>query len=347
MSQFIIISIVLLGLIALSMVIRILNSLKETTPEEESIISDKENDIQGKLMLAFGIIFMIIVVWTMYSWGQLTLKEPASREGEIIDSLMNTTWLFLLVVFFLTQPILFYFAYKYRGNKNRKAIFYPHNNRLEIVWTVIPAIALTVLITQGLSTWNDIMYVEGDEFEDAIIVEVYGQQFNWTARYAGEDRQLGYANVRYVKGKNIVGIDPNDTRGKDDIMVKELHLPKNKRVIFKFRSQDIIHSAYMPHFRAQMNCVPGMITQFSFVPKLTTEEYRELSSTQKKVERINEIREYKRLTGKDAEPWEFDYLLLCNKICGASHYNMQMKIIVEEENEFNAWLKSQTKFKDI
>ena len=257
---------------------------------------------------------------------------------------MNTTWFFLLIMFFITQPILFYLAYKYRGNKNRKAVFYPDNNRLEIAWTVIPAIALTVLITQGLRTWNDVMYVEGDEFEGAIIVEVYGQQFNWTARYAGEDGQLGYANVRYVKGKNIVGIDPNDARGRDDIMVKELHLPKNKRVIFKFRSQDIIHSAYMPHFRAQMNCVPGMVTQFSFVPILTTKEYRELRSTQKKVERINEIRKYKRSIGEDAEPWEFDYLLLCNKICGGSHYNMQMKIIVEEQDEFDAWLKSQTKF---
>ena len=337
----------MLGLIALGMVIRILNSLEAKTPDEKTIIPDKVNNIQGKLMFAFGIFFIVIVVWSMIHWGELTLKRSASAEGKIIDSLMNFTWVFLLIIFFITQPLLFYFAYKYRGNKNRKASFYAHNNRLEIIWTVIPAIAMTFLITRGLRTWNDIMYVENNQYEGSVIVEIYGQQFNWTARYAGEDGQLGYANVRYVKGKNIVGIDPNDTRGKDDIMVKELHLPKNKRVIFKFRSQDIIHSAYMPHFRAQMNCVPGMITQFSFTPTITTEEYRELSFTQKKVHRINEIRKYKRATGKNADPWEFDFLLLCNKVCGASHYNMQMKIIVEEENEFNAWLKSQTKFKDI
>ena len=176
-----------------------------------------------------------------------------------------------------------------------------------------------------------------EENEEALVVELYAQQFNWKARYAGEDGVLGDANVRFLQdfdGKNLVGIDATDPNGFDDVVVQELHLPAGREVIFKMRSQDVLHSAFMPHFRAQMNCVPGMITEFAFTPTVTTEEIRQTDAMKAKVKKINRIRREKSqdLLAKGEEPLEpyvFDYLLLCNKICGASHYNMQMKIIVE------------------
>ena len=141
-----------------------------------------------------------------------------------------------------------------------------------------------------------------------------------------------------------MGVDMTDKNAADDIpltadpvsFVKELHLPIGRKVIFKMRSQDVLHSAYMPHFRAQMNCVPGMVTEMAFTPSVTTEEMREYKDTKTKFEKINELR---KTEGKD--PVEFDYILLCNKICGASHYNMQLKIVVEEEEKFNTWLAKQ------
>ena len=141
-------------------------------------------------------------------------------------------------------------------------------------------------------------------------------------------------------------MDASDPNAQDDIVVNELHLPVNRKVIFKMRSQDVLHSAYMPHFRAQMNCVPGMITQFSFTPTLTTEDMRKDPEMIDKVARINEIRRKnsEALVANGEEPletYEFDYLLLCNKICGNNHYNMQMKIIVEDEEDYNAWIKEQ------
>jgi cytochrome c oxidase subunit 2 len=110
------------------------------------------------------------------------------------------------------------------------------------------------------------------------------------------------------------------------------------------RSQDVLHSAYMPHFRAQMNCVPGMVTQFAFTPSMTTEEMRESPEMVEKVFNINKIRNKKSaenvLEGKPTlDPYTFDFLLLCNKICGASHYNMQMKIIVDTPEDYKKWLK--------
>jgi cytochrome c oxidase subunit 2 len=183
--------------------------------------------------------------------------------------------------------------------------------------------------------------------DDPLTIELYAQQFNWTARYAGNDNVLGDANVRMIDidKANVLGLDSADPNAADDIIVKELHLPVGRKVNFKMRSQDVLHSAYMPHFRAQMNCVPGMITQFSFTPTITTEEMRQNPDVVDKVKRINGIRAEKAAKGLDnSDPWEFDYILLCNKICGKSHYNMQMKIIVETEEEYNAWIASQQTF---
>ena len=202
-------------------------------------------------------------------------------------------------------------------------------------------------------TWTEIMTIEEDD--EALVVEVYAQQFNWKARYAGKDGVLGDANVRFLQdfgGKNLVGIDSTDPNGDDDIVVQELHLPVDRKVVFRIRSQDVLHSMYMPHFRAQMNAVPGMITQFAFTPNVTTTEMRLRKEVVDKVIKINNIRFQKsqELTAKGEfplDPYEFDFLLLCNKVCGASHYNMQMKIIVETEEEFEDWLDEQITFKEF
>ena len=257
----------------------------------------------------------------------------------------------IFIVQTITQFLLHYFAFKYKGEKGRKALFFADNDKLEFIWTIIPVITLAGLIIYGLFTWSDIMNFE--EEEDALVVELYAQQFNWKARYAGEDNVLGEANVRLINldNANILGLDEADPNAQDDIITTELHLPVGRQVIFKMRSQDVLHSAYMPHFRAQMNCVPGMITQFAFTPTVTTAEMRQTDEMVKKVENINNIRteKSKDLVAKGEEaldPYEFDYLLICNKICGKSHYNMQMKIIVETEEEYNTWIKEQQVFKN-
>ena len=215
------------------------------------------------------------------------------------------------------------------------------------------AIVLAGIILYGLYTWSKIMMFE--ENEDALVVELYAQQFNWKARYAGEDGVLGDANVRFLQdfeGKNLVGIDYTDPNGFDDVVVQELHLPVDREVIFKMRSQDVLHSAYMPHFRAQMNCVPGMITEFAFTPIRTTEEMRKDPEIITKVEKINKIRSENsekliRQGEEPLDPYVFDYVLICNKICGGSHYNMQMKIVVENPEEFEKWLSEKETFAQI
>ena len=323
--------------------------------DDSQVATEKDNDLNGKLMFGFLVFIYIVTIYCFWAYTKVLLPESASEHGEIYDTLLWVSFAIILFAQTLTQAVLHYFAFKYRGINNRKAYFFTHNNKLELVWTVIPAIIFFVLIIYGMVTWGQIMNFNEDN-EDDLVIELYAQQWNWKARYGGEDNVLGDANVRFLNdfdGKNSVGIDSSDPNGMDDFVVtQEFHLPVNRKVIFKMRSQDVLHSAYMPHFRAQMNCVPGMITEFSFTPTITTEEMRQNSDVVAKVTRINKIR-YDRSqdlisNGEEGlDSYQFDYLLLCAKICGTSHYNMQMKIVVESEKDYIKWKAQQQTFSEI
>lgn len=323
--------------------------------DDSQIATEKDNDIQGKLMFAFLVFIYIVTIYCFWAYSKVLLPEAASEHGVSYDRLLWISFAIILIAQTFTQALLHYFAFKYRGINNRKAFFFTHDNNLELIWTIIPAIVFFILIVYGMLTWSNIMNFNEDD-EDAIVIELYAQQWNWKARYGGQDNVLGDANVRFLNdydGRNSVGIDSSDPNGWDDIVVtQEFHIPVNKKIIFKMRSQDVLHSAYMPHFRAQMNCVPGMITEFSFTPTKTTAEMRMNSDVVDKVNRINKIRydNSQKLIAKGEEsldPYQFDYLLLCAKICGTSHYNMQMKIIVESEKDFKKWISTKEAFSSI
>ncbi|GAA3556840.1 cytochrome c oxidase subunit II [Snuella lapsa] len=338
-------------LVAIWQMVKIFD-LAQARNENTQVANDKDNTLNGYLMIGFLAFIYIITIVCFVKWGDLPLlSNSASEHGPTIDNLMIISLVIIFIVQTITQFLLHYFAFKYKGEKGKKALFFADNNKLEAIWTIIPVIVLAGLIIYGLNTWVNIMGV--DESEDPLVVELYAQQFNWKARYAGSDNTLGKANVRLIDidRANILGLDESDPNAQDDIITTELHLPVGKPVLFKMRSQDVLHSAYMPHFRAQMNCVPGMITQFGFTPTVTTSEMRQNPDIVEKVANINRIRveNSKPLVAKGEEPlerYEFDYLLICNKICGKSHYNMQMKIVVETQEEYDAWIKQQKEFKN-
>jgi cytochrome c oxidase subunit 2 len=316
-----------------------------STSDDSQVANDDDNNVQGYLMFGFLAFIYIFTIYGVYTWGPLVLHTPASDHGALIDNLMNITWVLIFTVQAITQVLLHYFAFKYRGNKDKRALYFADNNKLEAIWSVIPAVVLAGLILYGLYAWTNIMFV--DDEEDTVVIELYAQQFKWTARYAGADNVLGKANVRLIEGVNTLGVDLSDPYAQDDIVVSELHIPKGKKIHFKMRSQDVLHSAYFPYFRAQMNCVPGMVTEFAFTPIYTTSEYQALPYMVEKVANINAIRAKKsvELVAKGEpglDPYTFEYLLLCNKICGSSHYNMQMKVVVDTPEDYKKWLSEKT-----
>jgi cytochrome c oxidase subunit 2 len=341
MKLLILIGLVLL-IIAAHQLMRVVELSREFKKTKEWHITDSDNSFNGKLMLFIGGFGLIgFLFWQINRWADNSLPGAASVHGLKIDTLWDYNMYLIIVVFVLTNAVLFWFAYKYAGKKGVKATFLAHDNRLEMAWTIAPAVVLAGIIIFGLKYWNEI--TERSTDPNKVTIELYAKQFDWTARYAGKDKVLGSTDYRQIDGGNSVGLDTLDATGYDDILVKnEFHIPVNREIEFKMRSRDVIHSAYMPHFRAQMNCVPGMVTEFKFTPNKTTAEMRKDPYVIQLMAGINEAR-----AKKGEDPIEFDYILLCNKICGSGHFNMPMTIIVESEKEYNAWLAKQKAVKTI
>ncbi len=340
MSLLVLLAIVLL-IIAGHQLLRIIELSRDLKKTKEWQLTDTDNNMMGKIMLVFMILFFAFFFWQIDRWIDRSLPPSASEHGVLIDQLWDANMWLITVVFLITNFVLFWFAYKYRGNNTKKAVYYPHNNKLELLWTVVPAVALAFIIIFGLKYWNEIMADADDP--NRIVVELYGKQFDWTARYAGKDGKLGESDYRQITGANSVGVDTMDKFHYDDILARnEFHIPVGREIELNIRSRDVIHSVYLPHFRAQMNAVPGMITYFKFKPTKTTAEMRKDPYTVKMMEGINRQRDKE---GK--EPIEFDYLLLCNKICGVSHFNMQMTVIVDTEADYRKWLAAQKVMKPV
>lgn len=297
----------------------------------------------GILLLLFLVGLLVAVIWSamhyknfMFSWGP---NVAASKHGPAIDKLTNINILITGIVFVVTQVLLFWFAFRYRYSPKRKATYFAHDNRLEIIWTAIPAVVMTILVISGLTVWNKVMD-DVDEGEDHIEFEATGSQFLWYLRYPGADGKLGTRDYKLTSGINPLGQVWDDPANYDDFHPSEIVLPVNKKVRVKIMSRDVIHNFYLPHFRLKMDAVPGMPTYFVFTPTITTEAYR------------NELRTYEEFQAP-ADPddpngpqkWEvFDFELACAELCGSGHFSMKKIVKIVSESEYNAWLATQKSY---
>lgn len=334
-----IISVILIAIIAVQ-----LGKVKElaTQIRGEEEMEDIGNRRQSNYMLAFLVLFLVgcIVSAVMYRNYMLGFGLPsASEHGTSLDRLFKITLFFTGIVFVITHILLFYFAYKYRAQKGRRARYIPHDNKLELVWTVIPAIVMTFLVVGGLDAWNEVMADVGDD-EDFMEIEATGFQFGWMVRYPGEDGKLGEKNFQLITGTNPLGQNWEDEKNLDDFQPTEIVLPVGKKVRVRITSRDVLHNFYLPHFRVKMDAVPGIPTYFVFTPTKTTEEFRQ------------ELRNYPeyQVLSDPSDPelgmlWEnFDYELACAELCGRGHYSMKMPVKIVSEQEYLAWKEKQSSY---
>ncbi len=316
---------VILSAFTVMYLVRISELLTEANGEsqKQTIVSAFQNNFQKLLLVVFAIALYGFYYYLVDVYGGSLLPVSASEHGVEIDKLYNFNWVIVNAVFFICVSLLVYFAFKFARKDGNTASFITTNHKLEIGLATLVSIVLAIVVSWGIITWNKI--TTPPTGEDVITIELYARQFDWTARYAGNDGKHGGFDFHQITSKNALGLIADDSASIDDKLVRnEFHIPIGRRINFTLRSQDVIHSAYMPHFRSQMNCVPGMSTQMSFTPILTTEEMRE----------------------ETGNP-EFQYVLLCNKICGKAHSNMRMDIIVESEEDYNAWLAKQKTATDL
>ena len=298
-----------------------------------------QSRINGYLLLGFLVLMFAGSAYAFKELMPVMIPKAASVHGEKTDYLFNMTMIIILVVAVLTQAALFYFAYRYNESRVNEAYFYAHNNTLEIVWTIIPTIVLTVLIVMGMYEWFTIFTRDRDK--NMLVIEATGKQFNWMIRYSGKDGKFGERIIytAHVTPTNELGINWNDPKSHDDFMSDKLYLVKGRPTLMKLGAQDVIHSFYLPHFRVKMDCVPGTPTEFYFTPTMTTEEMRQYLSTQPWWQTINPE------TGQPR--WQtFKYELACAELCGKSHFGMEREVIVVTQNEYDEWLNKQTSLYD-
>lgn len=283
--------------------------------------SIKANQANGVMFLLFGLVLFGGVGYELVHHVSAAnlFSKAASEHGKDIDNLMVITMAITGFVFVVVQLTLFAFAFMYRSTPGKKAIYYHDNNKLETIWTVIPAIAIAVLVLYGLTIWQNVHHPKVDA-NQVLNIEVVGEQFQWRLRYPGQDNKLGKAGFKLLSADNPIGLDAKDPSAKDDRIpgVKELHVPVGKPVKLNIRSKDVLHGVYLPQFRVNIYAAPGMPTEFNFTPIKTTEEMR-----------------------KELNNPKFNYEMACSQLCGISHYNMRVVVVVESEADYQKWLNAQ------
>ena len=314
MQTFFIIAILVLGFLITFQIAKASEYVAIMRGEERS--RKQTNKINGFLLLVFLVVGLFGVYYCNERLKGKVLGDPASDHGVHIDMMLYITLAITGVVLIITQILLFWFAYKYQESDTRKAYYYPHNNKLELIWTVIPAIALTVLIGFGIYYW---FKITGDAPKNAMDVEIVGSQFKWEYRYPGKDKIMGkkyYKELSDAKS-NPLGQLWDDPANHDDIYVsgEPMHLVINKPVRLIIGAKDVIHDVGLPHFRLKMDAVPGTPTTMWFTPTKTTKQMRE----------------------ETGDP-NFVFEISCDQLCGKGHWSMRGEIVVETQEEFDTWI---------
>lgn len=316
----------ILGIIALVFIYIVIVQVSKSI-EFMQAIKDKErnyakdttsNRVNAWLMIVFLVIGMLSVFW-FHNKYQDKILEPSSVEGEAYDKILLITFVITGVVFLVTQTLLFIFAFKYRAKDNRLGFYYPHNSKLEILWTVIPSLGMCIMVITGLKYWTK---ATGDAPQGSETVEITGKQYEWIFRYPGKDGVLGKKYYKKINdADNRLGQLWEDKANHDDIITSELHLVVGKPVEILIASRDVVHSVGLPHFRMMADAVPGLPTRMWFTPKYTTKE----------------------MQSKTSNP-DFEYEIVCDQMCGSGHYGMRGAVVVETQEEYDAWLKAQKSY---
>jgi cytochrome c oxidase subunit 2 len=284
----------------------------------EEVSRRQNNKINGFLMVAFLVLGMIGVWYCnkLYFGKTLMAQPSASVEGESVDSMLWITIAITGIVFVATQVILFWFAYKYQDS-DRKVFYFPHNNKLEVLWTIVPAIVLTVLVVIGLRNW---FLFTGEPDKGYMTVEVTGKQFGWIYRYPGKDATFGKKYFKNIdNASNTLGLVWDDKMGHDDVITESaMYLVKGRPVKLIIGSRDVIHDVGLSHFRMKMDAVPGIPTTLWFTPKYTTKEMKEITNNP-----------------------NFVYEISCDQMCGNGHYSMRGVIEVVDQEEYDVWMAKQ------
>tara|TARA_B110000881_G_C18574937_1_gene517933 strand:- start:1157 stop:1987 length:831 start_codon:yes stop_codon:yes gene_type:complete len=259
--------------------------------------------------VALAIVIIVIgsVLFHLFSPWWWT---PIATNWGFMDDMISLTFWITGIVYVVILLFVAYCVYKFQYREGRVAAYEPENTKLEIWLTVLTSVGVVALLAPGLFVWFQFVNVP----EEATEVEVVGQQWFWSFRLPGADGKLGTADNRLISEDNILGINPNDPYGQDDIIIdgNDLHLAAGQPVKMLLRSVDVLHNFYVPEFRAKMDMVPGMITYFWMEPT-----------------RVG------------------TYDVLCAELCGVGHGYMGGTVLIDTVEDYDLWISEQTTFAEM
>lgn len=255
------------------------------------------------MSIAIAVVILVLGSVLFHFLSPWYLTELASNWSTIDDTITITFWV-TGFVFVAVNLFMAYCVIRYRYDKSRRADYDPENRKLEGWLTVITAVGVAAMLAPGLFVWSEFVNVP----ENARQVEAVGQQWHWTYRFPGADGQLGTVDARYYTDDNPFGMDPDDPRGRDDVLVDapEVHLPKDQPVKMLLRSKDVLHNFTVAQFRVKMDLVPGLVSHMWFTPTRTGA-----------------------------------FEVLCEELCGIGHHTMRGMVVVDEPADFERWLAAQ------
>lgn len=261
--------------------------------------------------MALAVVLLLLIAGTIaFHFLSPWWFTPIASNWTTVDVTVNITFVVTGIVFVLINVFMAYCVFKFKYNENNRSEYEPENKKLEVGLTIFTSIGVILMLAPGLFVWANFV----DPPDDATEVEVLGQQWRWAYRYPGEDGVFGSSDVSHLSVENPFGLNPDDPKGQDDILVYDdsLRLQKDQPVKILLRSIDVLHNFTVPQFRVKMDLVPGMVTYIWLTPTKTG---------------------------------GFD--IMCEELCGLAHFSMRGRVVVEEEPQFNAWLATQKTFAKI
>ena len=260
-------------------------------------------------ILAFVLVMIVLGSVVFHLMSPWWLTPIASNWGGIDGTVILTFWVtgfgYIAIILFMA-----FCVFCFRHKAGRRAAYQPENNKLEWSLAIGTTVAVIALLAPGLFVWYEFVTVPND----AVEIEVVGQQWQWSFRLPGKNGRLGTSDPQYVNSDNPLGLNPQDPDGQDNIVIvaDDLHLPLGKPVKVLLRSLDVVHDFYVPEFRAKMDLMPGLVTHFWFTPTKTG-----------------------------------NFEILCAAFCGIGHPQMRGNVVVETEKDYQAWLNKQKTFAEL
>ena len=253
------------------------------------------------LLVVASVLFHVFSPW----W-----QTPIASNWGSIDSALDVTLWICGIVFIAINLFIALAIIRYRHRKGHRADYEPENAALEKRLTLWTGIGIAGMLAPGLIAWNEYVTIP----KQAAVIEATGQQWSWSFRLPGNDGVLGTADVHHIGVDNPFGINPNDPYGQDDVLVEasEIYLPVGRPVKVLLRSKDVLHDFYVPHFRAKMDLVPGILTYFWVTPTRTG-----------------------------------TFEILCAELCGVGHHAMRGTVVVADQRSYDNWLGEQLTFAQI